>query len=236
MSLLLQHIQSLMAIQIHQVDLIASAFHHTSYVNEQNRARPEGKLRSNERLEYLGDAVLELIVSDYLFHYYPHEDEGFLSRTRATLVQEESLGRLAKELKLDQFILLGKGERANGGQYRYSILSDCFEALLGAIYIDQGLDVVRTFLEAHLLKDHQDRLAMVNRDYKTLLQERVQQGGDVKIDYRLVKEEGPDHHRQFEMGLYINDRFIAKGKGRSKKQAEAAAAKLALESNALSLD
>lgn len=228
MTSLLDHLSYCFDIDIKQPELFITAFQHTSFVHEQKRSRKLPALKSNERLEYLGDAVLELIVSQYLFRHYPDQPEGFLSRTRAALVQEESLAKLAKQLKFDQYIQLGRGERANGGQYRYSILSDCFEAVLGAVYLDQGFTCVEGILEKYLLKNHQIHLQSLAKDYKTLLQEKLQQQGNIDIEYRLEGETGPDHARIFEMALYVNNEFMGRGQGRSKKQAEMAAAKAAL--------
>ncbi|MGY4104314.1 ribonuclease III [Ignavigranum ruoffiae] len=228
MTTLLEHLSYCFDIDIKQAELYITAFQHTSFVHEQKGNQKPYRLKSNERLEYLGDAVLELIVSQYLFTFYPDQPEGFLSRTRAALVQEESLAKLAKQLKFDQFIQLGKGERANGGQYRFSILSDCFEAVLGAIYLDQGFACVERILVHYLLENHQAHLQSLAKDYKTLLQEKLQQQGNIDIEYRLEGESGPDHARIFEMALYVNNEFKGRGQGRSKKQAEMAAAKAAL--------
>lgn len=224
---LLSHISHFFDIKIQNPDLFKTAFRHTSFVNEYNARHRQEKLESNERLEYLGDAVLELLVSQFLFDAYPDQPEGFLSRTRASLVQEEALAKLAKLMKFDVFIQLGKGEKASGGQYRFSILADCFEAFLGALYLDQGLNRVKKLLDDYLLKDHQAFLKEIHKDYKTLLQEKLQAEGQADIQYQLVKESGPDHARVFEMALYLNGQCLAKGQGRSKKQAEMQAAKTA---------
>lgn len=224
---IIKYIEDKLGISVNHSELIYTAFQHTSYVNENRKRIKSDHFESNERLEYLGDAVLELIVSEYLYKAYPQQPEGFLSRTRAKLVQEESLGRLALDLGFDQYIQLGKGEKNSGGQYRFSILSDCFEAFLGALYLDQGFKVVQTFLQEKLLNRHLEILEYINQDYKTLLQERLQSKGNVKIDYRLEDKSGPDHQQTFKMALYVDDTYIVSGEGRSKKQAESEAAKKA---------
>lgn len=225
MSQLIQHIEYITHTQIDNEQLIYTAFRHTSYVNEHRREN----LESNERLEFLGDAVLELATSQYLYDYYPNKSEGDLSRLRALLVQEASLARLAKQFNFDYYIRLGRGESQSGGASRPSILSDCFEAFLGAIYLDQGMKPVQAFLNKHLLEDHENFLAEINRDYKTLLQEVLQQNGTVSIQYRELKKTGPAHNQVFEMGLYLNGKFLAKGMGKSKKAAEMQAARQAYE-------
>lgn len=225
MASLITHINNLLGVKIRDEQLLHKAFMHTSYVNE-NRHK---KLKSNERLEFLGDTVLELIVSNYLYHFYPEETEGNLSRMRAQLVSEPSLARLARSNQFQQYILLGKGEQKSGGQNRDSILADCFEAFLGAVYLDQGLNICQQILEDQLLKEHTTLLKQLNRDYKTLFQEFVQAKGAVNIEYRLLKQSGPDHMQTFEIGLFVNQKQMSKGIGKSKKQAEIQAAKTAYE-------
>lgn len=224
MNPLINNLNSKLAITIRQVDLFDQAMQHTSFVNEHRRR----KLASNERLEFLGDAVLEIIVSEFLYQQYPNLAEGELSRMRAQLVREPSLARLARQLNLPDYLKLGRGELKSGGLERDSILSDALEALLGALYLDQGLEVVRDFLHQELLKDHVNWLKLINKDYKTLLQERLQQQGTVLIEYRELAKSGPAHHQQFTMGLYINQELVAEGTGLSKKKAEMAAAQAAL--------
>lgn len=223
MSLLIKHLENILGINIEDEALFKRAFMHKSYVNEQKH----NLLESNERLEFLGDAVLEIIVSDYLYNFYPEEPEGTLSRTRAQLVREPSLALLARKNEFHKYIQLGKGESASGGNNRDSILADCFEAFLGATYLEQGIDVVTNFLNKQLLSNHQDILKQVNLDYKTLFQEKAQTHGTVLIEYRLISKKGPDHNQIFEMGLFVDDKLISRGKGNSKKQAEIQAAKIA---------
>ena len=220
MKQLLGHIEQLLEIKLKDPNLMITAFNHTSYVNEKNNPN----LQHNERLEFLGDAVLEIISSDYLYHTYPKKPEGQLSRLRAQLVREESLAYLARKFQFNHFIRLGRGELASGGQDRDSILADCFEAFLGAIYLDQGMACVKGFLDQVLLEEHQKILSTVNQDFKTLFQEKVQQKGNVKIRYELLGQVGPAHEQVFTMGLYMNAQLIAPGKGKTKKQAETQAA------------
>ncbi|MGX7092655.1 ribonuclease III [Hutsoniella sourekii] len=223
MKSLIDHINEILPVKLNQEHIIETAFRHTSFVNEHTKL----KLESNERLEFLGDAVLELVVSKFLYQYYPDQPEGFLTRTRATLVQEDSLAFLAKKYHFDQFIRLGHGEKMSGGDQRKSILSDCFEAFLGAVYLDQGYEVVEQFLKEALLENHQAVIQAVNKDYKTLLQEKLQSQGSVVISYRVLSQEGPAHNQTFESGVFLDDQLLAKGKGKSKKQAERQAAKIA---------
>lgn len=171
--------------------------------------------------------MLEVIVSDFLFHEYPDKPEGQLTRMRAQLVREESLAFLARKYQFNRQIRLGKGELASGGNERDSILADCFEAFLGAVYLDQGMDVARAWLDESLLKPHRTILTKINLDYKTLFQERAQQKGAVQIRYELIEQSGPAHNQVFTMGLYLNDQLVSKGSGKSKKQAEMQAAEQA---------
>lgn len=225
MSLLIKHLEAILNIEIKDESLFKRAFMHKSFVNEQKHKL----LESNERLEFLGDAVLEIITSDYLYKFYPNEPEGSLSRTRAQLVREPSLALLARKNQFHKFIQLGKGESSSGGNNRDSILADCFEAFLGATYLEQGIDVVTEFLNNQLLKNHQQLLKQLNLDYKTLFQEKAQTHGSVLIEYRLISKQGPDHNQIFEMGLFVDEKLMSRGKGNSKKQAEIQAAKIAYQ-------
>lgn len=225
MSLLIKHLEAILNIEIKDESLFKRAFMHKSFVNEQKHKL----LESNERLEFLGDAVLEIITSDYLYKFYPNEPEGSLSRTRAQLVREPSLALLARKNQFHKFIQLGKGESSSGGNNRDSILADCFEAFLGATYLEQGIEVVTEFLNNQLLKNHQQLLKQLNLDYKTLFQEKAQTHGSVLIEYRLISKQGPDHNQIFEMGLFVDEKLMSRGKGNSKKQAEIQAAKIAYQ-------
>ena len=207
------------------VSLLEQAFTHSSYVNEHRNLN----LADNERLEFLGDAVLELLVSRYLYRQYPDLPEGKLTKMRASIVREESLAAFAKECHFDEAIKQGKGEENSGGRTRPSLLCDLFEAFLGALYLDQDLETVKSFIQKVIFPKVAAGAFSHEMDYKTRLQEVLQKGGDVHIDYRLVKEEGPAHERIFWTEVYCDERLIGKGQGKSKKLAEQAAANNALE-------
>ena len=184
-------------------------------------------MTSNERLEFLGDSVLGVVVADYLFHEHPDMPEGELTRTRAALVCEGSLHEVAKGLDLGRCLRLGKGEDAGGGRKRPSILADATEAMLAAVYLDGGMEAVRPIIRTLILDKEQEKSA--DRDYKTALQELVQRRPGASVSYRLVRESGPDHCRSFEMEASVDGSVIGAGEGRTKKEAEQMAAKAALE-------
>ena len=208
-------------IVFHDVDLLEQAFTHSSYVNEHRNLH----LSDNERLEFLGDAVLELIVSRYLYRELPDLPEGKLTKLRAAIVREDSLSMFAKDCRFDQYIRLGKGEENSGGRKRPSLLCDLFEAFLGALYLDQGLESVDGFFPKVKAGAFSHEM-----DHKTRLQEVLQRSGDVSINYRLTKEEGPAHERIFWTEVYCDDVLIGEGQGKSKKLSEQAAAENALAS------
>lgn len=212
-------------IHFHDSKVLKEAFTHSSYANEH---RKEG-LAFNERLEYLGDAVLELLVSNYLFRKYPNMPEGKLTRLRSAIVKEDSLASFAQFCHFDRYILLGKGEEKAEGRKRPALLCDLFEAFLGALYIDQGLESVQNFLDIVMFPKVETGDFTSAIDYKTKLQERLQQQGEVQIRYELVEESGPAHDRCFTMAVYCNNQWLSAGTGRSKKQAEQVAAQLAIE-------
>lgn len=205
--------------------LLDTALTHTSYANESLRR----SVPHNERLEYLGDAVLELAMSDYLYKHYPHLPEGDLTKARASVVCEETLSCRAAEIRLGEHLLLGNGERASGGDKRPSILADAFEAVIGAIYLDQGWETARKYilnqLAAYLkeIKSGQQRY-----DFKTILQEVIQRHPGQHVVYELLAADGPDHAKTFTVEVRVNDAALGTGQGRSKKEAEQAAAKEAL--------
>ncbi len=202
--------------------LLTEAITHSSYANEQHCA-------CNERLEFLGDSVLSLIISNELFLRMPEVQEGELSKLRASLVCEQSLAELAERLHLGEALLLGHGEELSGGRKRASILSDAFEALLAAIYLDSDFFNAKTWLLALMEDKIDDAVAGKSyHDYKTIFQERVQKKGG-RIEYQLLWESGPDHQKDFFVALLVNGKEISKGKGGSKKEAEQHAAKQALE-------
>ena len=211
-------------ILFHDGDLLEQAFTHSSYVNEHRQL----KLADNERLEFLGDAILELLVSDYLYREFPQLPEGKLTKMRAAIVREDSLSKFAKECHFDQYVKLGKGEENSGGRERPALLCDLFEAFLGSLYLDQGLVAAKAFIETVVFPKIAAGAFSHEMDHKTRLQELLQRRGDVQIEYRLVKEEGPAHDRIFWTEVYADGERIGEGQGRSKKLAEQSAAEAAL--------
>lgn len=203
--------------------LLLHALTHSSYANEH---RGSG-LTSNERLEFLGDSVLGMVVADYLFRTHPDMPEGELTRTRAALVCEGSLYEVAKTLGLGGYLRLGKGEDAGGGRERPSILADATEAMLAAVYLDGGITSARAIIQKFILDKEREKA--VDRDYKTALQELVQRTPGQNITYQLVDEQGPDHARVFVMEVSVGGSPVGQGKGRTKKEAEQFAARAALE-------
>lgn len=199
-------------------ELLRTALTHSSYANEK-----KGKIRFNERLEFLGDAVLQLITSEKLFKENPNMPEGKMSKQRAALVCEDALAGYAHEINLGDYLNLGKGEETTGGRKRPSILSDAFEAVIGAIFLDGGMEPAKKFV-LHFV----DAAHLSLQDYKTLLQEIIQQNPGEKLSYVVTDESGPDHDKQFTMEVHLNSNVIGRGVGKSKKHAEQAAAKEAL--------
>ena len=201
------------------------AMTHSSYANENKHER----LNSNERLEFLGDAVLNIIISDFIYKNYTSLPEGELTKARASIVCEPALAKCATTLELGKYLMLGKGEEYTGGRTRISILSDAFEAVIGSIYIDGGMEKAREFV-LFIMKD--TITSSVNGasfiDYKTQLQEVIQKTGDQKIQYEIVEEKGPDHNKLFIVQVKVSDRIMGSGEGKSKKEAEQNAASKAL--------
>jgi ribonuclease-3 len=212
-------------IVFHDVNLLEQAFTHSSYVNEHRYL----KLSDNERLEFLGDAVLELLVSQHLYQKFPEMPEGKLTKMRAAIVREDSLSKFAKECHFDKYILLGKGEENSGGRKRPALLCDLFEAFLGALYLDQKVEAAKQFIADVIFPKIDAGAFSHEMDHKTHLQEVLQRQGDVTIEYRLVNEEGPAHDRIFSVEVYVNGKLIGTGQGKSKKLAEQDAAQKALE-------
>ena len=204
-------------------DLIYEALSHSSYANEKKKQR-----HSNERLEFLGDSVLSVVVSQYLFEHYKDLPEGELTKIRAALVCEKSLHKFALKIHLGDYLLLGKGEAHTGGRERPSILADAFEAVIAAVYLDGGLEAARTHIQHFIPKTLPENRSMLFGDYKTALQEIIQKNPEEKVDYQLVEESGPDHSKTFVVEVRLNSNVIGKGTGKSKKEAEQMAAKEAL--------
>ncbi|EHJ56143.1 ribonuclease 3 [Streptococcus urinalis FB127-CNA-2] len=205
-------------------ELLETAFTHTSYANEHRLLN----ISHNERLEFLGDAVLQLIISEYLFSRYPEKAEGDMSKLRSMIVREESLAGFSKFCHFDRYIKLGKGEEKSGGRDRATILGDLFEAFLGALLLDKGVETVRQFLNKVMIPQVEKGTFEKVKDYKTCLQEHLQAHGDILIDYQVIDENGPAHAKEFNVAIFVNDKQISQGKGRSKKLAEQDAAKNAL--------
>jgi len=199
-------------------ELLKRALTHSSYLNEHRRE----KLECNERLEFLGDAVLELTVSEALYKKYPKKPEGELTKLRASIVCEPTLALCAKEIDLGAYLLLGNGEESGGGRGRASVTSDAMEALIGAIYIDGGFAGAKEFIHTFVLTDLEHKQLFY--DSKTILQEIVQSKSREVLEYRLVKEEGPDHNKYYEVNAILGNRVIGSGSGRTKKAAEMEAA------------
>jgi len=221
----LKSLEKLLHLKFNHPQLICNAFVHRSYLNESNQFS-----ESNERLEYLGDAVLELATSTYLFKHYPQYQEGMLTNLRAALVKTSSLAELARKLNLPQYLLMSKGEEENGGRQNDSILADTTEALLGSIYLDQGFVAVQRILEKYLFpKTSQIIKNLEYKDSKSLLQEIAQAKFKQTPIYQLVSESGPDHSKSFIMQVIIGNQKYAQGKGKSKQIAQEAAAKQTLE-------
>ena len=206
----------------HDRSLLSEALNHSSYANEHR-----GGLSSNERLEFLGDSVLGFVSAEFLFKRYGELPEGDLTRMRAALVCEQSLYGVAKELGLGGYLKLGRGEEAGGGRERQSILADAMEAVLAAVYLDGGIEAARELIERVLLR--QAPTAEERRDYKTTLQEVTQRRSGQVLTYHMVDQRGPDHNKTFLFEVRLNGTAIGRGEGHSKKEAEQAAARDALE-------
>ena len=200
------------------------ALTHSSFANEGKK----GDI-CNERQEFLGDAVLSIIVSDYLFRNHATMPEGDLTKLRAALVCEKALCLYANELGLGDFLLLGRGEESSGGRQRPSILADAFEAIIAAIYLDGGIDPAREFVLRYVVPTIGNHTKVAFKDYKTILQEIIQKNPEERVTYVLVEESGPDHNKRFVVEVHLNSNIIGRGEGRSKKSAEQAAAQMALE-------
>lgn len=203
---------------------LKTALTHSSYANE----RKSG-IVCNERQEFLGDSVLSIIVSDYIFKHCPELPEGELTKLRASLVCEKTLAVYARSINLGKYLLLSHGENKNGGRTRPSILADAFESVIAAIYLDGGMENARKFVLRFVIKDIKNHKVKNFNDYKTKLQEIVQKNPEEKISYVLTGESGPDHDKHFTVEVHLNSNVVGKGGGRSKKEAEQQAAREALE-------
>lgn len=205
---------------------LVNALTHSSYANEFKHFG----MTSNERLEFLGDAVLNVVISEEIFTRYAHLSEGEMTKVRAGIVCESSLMRCSNNLEIGKYLLLGKGEELTGGRQRVSILSDAFEAIIGSIYIDGGINEARNFIFSNMKVLIQESLdGVLHTDYKTQLQEKIQKHGDHRIVYEIVEEKGPDHNKVFVIQVNIANKVMGMGEGKSKKEAEQNAARVALE-------
>jgi ribonuclease-3 len=222
----LSGLQQLIGIKFKNESLLQQAFIHTSYTNE----NPGFPITDNERLEFLGDALLSFIVAEELYRKFPDFGEGKLTETRVSLIRQETLAEIATGLKLGDFLLLGKGEEATGGRQKQTNLADALEALIGAIFLDQGLRVVSDFVLAKFATQIGEAIAKgIGRNYKALLQEFTQAKYKQLPAYRVVESSGPDHDRSFLVEVALGDRTLGSGSGKTKKAAEMEAARIAWE-------
>ncbi|WP_416150984.1 ribonuclease III [Salipaludibacillus sp. HK11] len=214
-----------MHVEYENEDLFIQAFTHSSYVNE-HRIRPHD---DNERLEFLGDAVLELAISQYLFKLFDHMSEGEMTKLRAAIVCEPSLAKNADELHFGDYVLLGKGEEMTGGRRRPALLADVFEAFIGALYLDRGMDAVYQFLKDYVYPKIHNGAFSHMMDFKSQLQELIQRENQGQIQYKIIQEKGPAHAREFVSEVSLDKDQLGVGTGKSKKEAEQMAAQKALE-------
>lgn len=205
------------------ISLLQNALTHSSYANE----RWHNSLLSNERLEFLGDSILGMLVAEYLFRNFPDRPEGELTRMRADMVCEKTLAGVAEKIHLGQHLLLGHGEEQGGGRSRESILADAVESVIAASFLDGGMEAALHFIKTFILVEVPVS-QLHNMDYKTKLQELVQQKKNQVLSYKLVAETGPDHDKHFEVSVSLNGKEVGQGEGRSKKRAEQEAARLAI--------
>lgn len=221
---MIKELENAIGYRFRNITLLQNALSHSSYANE----RWHDSLKSNERLEFLGDSVLGMVVADYLYRNFPNRPEGELTRMRADMVCEKTLATVANTLGLGQHLMLGKGEELGGGRNRESILADAVESVIAACYLDGGMDAAVAFIRKFILVKV-PVTGLHNVDYKTALQELVQQKKNQVIAYTLIGESGPDHDKYFEVELTINGTVMGQGCGSSKKRAEQAAAQSAME-------
>ena len=221
---MIKDLETAIGYRFSNISLLQNALAHSSYANE----RWHDSLKSNERLEFLGDSVLGMLVAEYLYRTFPDRPEGELTRMRADMVCERSLALIAGKIGLGSHILLGKGEEQGGGRNRDSILADAVESVIAACYLDGGMDAARQFVDRFVLTNVPMK-GLHNMDYKTALQEKVQQKRNQVLAYVLVEETGPDHDKHFRVEVTLNGQVIGSGVGSSKKRAEQDAARVALE-------
>ena len=221
---MIKDLETAIGYRFQNIQLLQKALTHSSYANE----RWHNSLLSNERLEFLGDSVLGMLVAEYLYHNFPNRPEGELTRMRADMVCEQTLAAAANRIGIGDHLLLGHGEEQGGGRKRNSILADAVESVIAASFLDGGMEAARAFIEKFILVEVPVK-KMHNADYKTALQELVQQKKNQTLSYRLVGESGPDHDKRFDVEVSLNGQVIGIGSGSSKKRAEQMAAQAALE-------
>lgn len=221
---MIKDLENAIGYRFRNITLLQNALAHSSYANEQWH----DNLKSNERLEFLGDSILGMVVAEHLYRSFPDRLEGDLTRMRADMVCEKALASVAARLDLGKHMLLGHGEEQGGGRERSSILADAVESVIAACFLDGGMDAARCFIEKFILCNVPTN-RLQNRDYKTALQELVQQKRDQVLTYTLVGESGPDHDKRFEVALSLNGKTVGNGTGSSKKRAEQDAARDAME-------
>ena len=221
-----EQFEKIIGIKFKDKNLLIQAFIHRSYINENRRTN----LEHNERLEFLGDAVLELVSTVYLFNKYPHKNEGDLTSYRSALVNATMLSSIATSLEMEKFLLLSKGESKDRGKARQIILANTMEALIGAIFLDQGYDGAQKFINKYITPQIEEIVAKGTwMDAKSMFQEKAQEVTGITPSYKVMKELGPDHDKFFTVGVYIRDEMIGIGEGKSKQEAEQNAAHKALE-------
>ena len=221
---MIKDLETAIGYQFHNISLLQNALTHSSYANE----RWHNSLLSNERLEFLGDSVLGMLVAEYLFRNFPDRPEGELTRMRADMVCEKTLAAAANRIGLGDHLLLGHGEEQGGGRSRDSILADAMESVIAASFLDGGIEAALKIVQQFILVEV-PVTKLHNADYKTMLQELVQQKRNQSLSYALVGESGPDHDKQFQVEVSLNGTVVGKGTGRSKKRAEQDAARAAIE-------
>ena len=221
---MIKDLEAAIGYRFKNITLLQNALTHSSYANE----RWHNSLKSNERLEFLGDSILGMVVAEYLYRNFPERPEGELTRMRADMVCEQALAAVANRIGLGGHLLLGNGEEQGGGRNRNSILADAVESVIAASFLDGGMEAARSFINRFILVDV-PVTKLHNVDYKTALQELIQQKKNQALSYALVGQSGPDHDKEFQVEVSLNDQVIGKGIGSSKKRAEQDAARAALE-------
>lgn len=219
------NLQKTIGVTFKNQELLKQAFYHRSYLNEARHIK-----QSNERLEFLGDAILSYLTSEFLYSTYPQYPEGTLTNIRSSMVKTTTLGKTAQGLKFGELLFLSRGEEDSGGRNNISLLADCFEAFLGALYLDQGIQAAKTFLQTYLFPQAEEIVKNKSYvDFKSYLQEIVQEQTKASPLYEVVKSEGPDHNRTFYIAVKAGTTMVGEGKGKSKQEGEQAAARNALE-------